>query len=465
MARATYNFKSLYIVTGSIRADGSSKFSKANRWGYFPSAAIAYRISGEEFLKKIKIISDAKFRVSYGATGNNRVGDFAALSAMNISTYSFGNVTPQPGAVPSSLGNPDLKWETTKQLDLGLDLSLHNNRFSITADYYRKVTDDLLLNAMLPGSSGYSRAFKNIGSVSNEGFELTLSSTNINKSKFKWNSSFNIAFNKNKVLSLTNGEESLTSSSSGVYGNIDKYIAKVGHPIAMFYGPVFDGLYKYSDFDRLTNGTYVLKPDVPANGSGRNTIQPGYVKYRDLNYDGNITENDFTVTGNPNPAFIGGMSNTFNYRGFDLNVFLQFSYGNDVMNANRIIFEGGTTVTTNTNMFATYANRWTPENTNTNIASHLGRGPSYWSSLYVEDASFLRLKTVSIGYNVSGKLFKSLKIKSLRIYATAQNLYTITGYSGLDPEVSIRNSALTPGLDYSPYPRAQTIVFGLNSSF
>jgi TonB-linked SusC/RagA family outer membrane protein len=468
LARANYTYDSKYLLTASIRADGSSKFAPQNRWGYFPSGAFAYRISQEGFMKKFKQLSDAKLRVSYGVTGNNRVGDFAYLSTIAFPTgfsYSFGNATPTLGAASSNLGNPAVKWESTKQLDIGFDVGFLNNRISLTGDYYRKVTSDLLLNAQLPAATGYSNAIENIGSVSNSGIEFSLNTVNIVGHKFGWTSNFNIAFNKNKILALSQGQDAFTSTTSGVYGGIAGYIAKIGQPISMFYGPIFDGLYQYSDFNKLTNGTFVLKDNVPTNGSARNTIQPGYVKYKDLNNDGIISSNDFTETGNPTPLYVGGMSNSFTYKGFDLNVFLQFSYGNDVMNENRIYFEGGYNVGYNTNMYATYANRWTPTNTNTNITLPAGIGPNYWSSLYVEDGSFLRLKTVSLGYTFTQKLLSKIKVKSIRIYATAQNLVTWTNYSGLDPEVSVRDSPLTKGIDFSAYPRAKTFVAGINVTF
>ncbi len=468
--RFFYSYKSRYLLNATLRTDGSSKFSPKNRWGYFPSLGFVYKIGQENFLTKNRYITDAKIRISYGATGNNRVGDFSYLSAVTFpygNYYSFGNATPSVGGATNSLSNPDLKWETTKQFNVGLDVSLLKGRISFTGDYYYKRTNDLLLNADIPSSAGYTTAYKNVGSVSNSGIELTLNTYNWQTSDFKWNSNFNISFNKNNVISLTNGQESIlsTSAGGGVFSSIARYIAKVGHPIALFYGTISDGLYPYSDFDKLTNGTYVLKPQIPGNGIARNTIQPGDAKYKDLNGDGIVNSEDYTIIGNPNPIFIGGLNNNFEYKGFDLNVFFQFSYGNDILNANRVLFEGGDNYSSNVNMYATYANRWSPTNTDTDIANRAGRGPQYWSTRYVEDGSYLRLKTVALGYTFSSKILEPLKMKSVRIYASAQNLFTWTNYSGLDPEVSVRNSALTPGFDYSAYPRARTITLGLNATF
>jgi hypothetical protein len=231
----------------------------------------------------------------------------------------------------------------------------------------------------------------------------------------------------------------------------------------MFYGLIWEGNYQYSDFNKLPSGKYLLKAEVPSNGNDRTDIQPGDIKYRDLNGDGITNTNDYTVIGNPNPDFIGGLSNNFSYKGFDLNVFFQWSVGNDVLNANRLVFEGHGRASQN--MFATYADRWTPENQNNEYFRTGGWGPYAYSSRVIEDASFVRLKTVSLGYQLPTRLLRSLKIKSLRLNASAQNLYTWTKYQGYDPEVSAYNSALTPGFDWSVYPRARTLTLGVNLTF
>jgi len=472
LARVNYGYKSKYLITATMRADGSSKFNPENRWGYFPSGAFAYRLSEEEFIKKNDFISNIKLRTSYGATGSNRVSDFAYLASIgtNYSTgYSFGNQTPTRGTYASDLGNGTLKWETTTQLDLGIDIGLWNERLSLTFDYYDKVTKDILLNADLPVSTGFASAYKNIGKVGNSGIELTINTVNVHNSSFSWNSSFNIAFNRSELLSLSENQEALTSSISAISGalyNIPQYIAKLGQPIAQFYGVVFDGLYQIDDFVLQSDGNYALKPEITGNGGVRTSIRPGDARYRDINNDGLINSNDYTVIGNPNPDFIGGLNNSFKYRGFDLNIFFQFSYGNDVLNANKLLFENGMYLNMFKNQFASLANRWTEENQNTDIPRLNGYGAYFYSSRLVEDASFLRLKTISLGYNFPTNILKYLSlVKSLRLYASAQNLLTWTNYSGSDPEVSTRHSALTPGFDYSPYPNSKTIIFGLNVKF
>jgi TonB-linked SusC/RagA family outer membrane protein len=473
LGRVNYNFKSKYLFTASVRSDGSSKFAAENRWSYFPSGSFAWQLGNEPFMKNIKFISEAKLRTSFGVTGNNRVSDFASLPKLSLQAISA-NVTPyypfnnslNNGAWPSDLGNNLLRWETTEQSNIGLDLGLFNNRLSIEVDAYRKVTRDLLLDAKLPPSMGYSSAFKNIGRVRNQGLEFTLNTVNVDSKNFNWNSNFNISFNRNEILGLTENQTSLLTlvnwdnQSNPKWRDIPAYIAKVGQPIAQFYGYMWQGNYQLSDFNETSPGVYALKSGVATYDSN---VKPGWIKYEDVNGDGVIDSKDLTVIGNPNPDFIGGFSNNFRYKGFDLNVFMQFSYGGEALNANRLQFEGGNGTATQ-NQFATVKNAWTLEDQNNTMFRVGGQGPRAYSSRVIEDASFVRLKTVSFGYNLPSKYVDKIKLKSLRIYAAAQNLYTWTKYSGLDPEVSTFSSALSPGFDYSVYPRAKTITFGLNVS-
>lgn len=470
LGRINYNYASKYYLTASFRADGSSKFSPSNRWAYFPSAALAYRISEEKFMKRIKTISNFKLRTSWGRTGNNRVGDFSYLSKVLVLTensYSFGNQPPTQGNVVTSLRNPNLKWETTDQFDVGVDIGLFRSRIDISADYYYKKTHDLLINSDLPLSSGYVRAYKNIGSVSNRGFEFTINTVNFDMKDFTWTTNFNISTNKTTVLALADGqEEMLTSIATSGSVNNSLYVAKVGEPVAQFYGLRFEGTYKYDDFNKNSDGTYTLKPELPANGDERQNIQPGHAKYWDKNGDGTITAGDYTVIGDPNPDFIGGFNNTFRYKAFDLSVFFQFSYGNEVFNANRVLFENGRTILNNTNQYASLANRWSEDNPTSNIPVLNGIGGNFYSSRTVEDGSYLRLKTITLGYNFDKKLLRKVGVQSLRLYAVGQNLYTWTRYSGLNPDVSTRSSsALTPAFDLSPYPTCWSITFGTEITF
>ena len=470
LGRVNYNYASRYYLTLSFRADGSSKFAPGNRWAYFPSGALAYRVSEEKFMKGIRAISNLKLRTSWGRTGNNRVGDFSYLSKIAVLTengYSFGNQPPLQGSIVNTLKNPNLKWETTDQFDIGLDLGLFRSRIDISADYYYKKTHDLLINADLPVSSGYVRSYKNIGSVSNRGFEFTINTVNLDIKDFTWTTSFNISSNKTKVLALADGQkEMLTNVTTTGSVNNSLYIAKVGEPVAQFYGLKFEGTYKYEDFNQNPDGTYTLKPELPANGDKRENIQPGHAKYWDKNKDGTITAADYTVIGDPNPDFIGGFTNTFRYKAFDLSLFFQFSYGNEVFNANRVLFENGRTVLSSTNQFASLANRWSKDNPTSNIPVINGIGGNFYSSRTVEDGSYLRFKTASLGYNFDKRLLKKIGVQSTRLYVAGQNLCTWTKYSGLNPDVSVRSSsALTPAFDLSPYPTCWNVTFGVEITF
>lgn len=468
--RANYDFLSKYFFTATIRTDGSSKFAPENRWGVFPSGAFAWRINREGFLKDLRFISDAKLRVSYGLTGNNRVADFAYLSTITAESiaagYSFNNGAPVIGFYPGVLGNKDLRWESTRQMDAGIDIALFKNRVSVVADVYRKYTTDLLLNANIPTHIGFSRSYKNIGELRNDGLEFTLNTVNLEKRSFSWSSSFNISFNRNKVISLTSDESRMLSlvSWDALHNGSYLYTAQVGQQAALFTGYIFDGIYQFEDFDEPAPGHYVLKSSVTGNGSPtREEIQPGDIKYKDLNGDGTVNAFDETIIGNPLPKHVGGFANNFSYKGLSLHVFLQWSYGNEVFNANRIYFEGGRP--NSRNQFVTFNDRWTPENPSNTHFRAGGHGPlGRYSSKFIEDASFLRLKTISLSYQVPSRwLFQSPVFKNLSLTASAQNLATWTNYSGMDPEVSVRHSVLTPGFDWSAYPRNRIFVFGIKS--
>lgn len=482
LARLNYNYKSKYYATASFRADGSSKFSKKHRYGYFPSGSLAWNFMEEEFMAPIKkVVGAGKLRVSWGLTGNNRIGeydyyallqmlkekqgDYISNGSIPSGVYPFDNDMSSVGMVPVSLLNEDLKWETTEQWNVGLDLSFFDERLNFTADVYRKTTRDLLLEASLPLVSGYYSATKNIGKVRNDGLELSLSTVNIKTKDFTWTSDFNIAFNKNEVLELAENQLSLTTAAKfdQNYNSQPSYIAKVGLPMGMMYGYLYEGTYKYDDFIKSGN-SYTLKDNVPYFSSEANT-QPGMPKYKDINGDGVIDSNDRTIIGRGLPIHTGGFTNSFAYKGFDLSIFFQWSYGNDIMNANRLFFEnaGGKK---DLNQFASYANRWTPDNPDSDIpAATKSASNNVISSRIIEDGSYLRLKTVTLGYTFPKTLIAKAKLSNARVYLAAQNLWTWTSYSGYDPEVSIRNSALTPGLDFSSYPRAFTLSFGVNLGF
>jgi TonB-linked SusC/RagA family outer membrane protein len=426
-------------------------------------------LSQEKFLKKNKIISDAKIRFSYGLVGNNRVSDFAYLTTLNspiTQAYPF-NGTLTSSTVPYTLGNPNLKWETTTQSNLGFDFSFLKNKIGFNIDLYKKLTTDLLINADLPPSSGFSSAYKNIGKVENKGIEITLNSKPLDQENFKINLGFNVSFNRNRVLNLNEGQESILSTINwdNNWRGLPAYIAKVGQPLGLFYGFIWDGVYQVSDFSVSPTGVYTLLPNITSNRPTPDSrIQPGYIKYKDLNGDLVINDDDKTIIGNANPDFTGGFTTNVKCYDFDISAFFQFSYGGDLLNANRLVFEGNSGRTLQ-NQFSTVLDRWTFENQNSTMFVAGGDGDKVYSSRVIEDGSYLRFKTLQIGYNVPTSLLKRMKISSLRFYVSAQNLLTWTKYTGFDPEVSAYNSALTPGFDYSVYPRAKTTSIGLNLNF
>ena len=463
LGRLNYNFDYKYYLTASLRADGSSKFPTENRWGVFPSASLMWRFSKEPFMKSLRFMQDGKFRASWGVTGNNRVTDFASyfqITSDPAYKYYFGGTEIKSSAI-QSLGNNKLKWEETAQTNIGVDLGLFDGIFTIVADYYFKTTDNLLLNAEMPGSSGYSSVFKNIGKISNEGIELTLSSRNIEKKNFTWTTDFNISWNKTKVLALAENQNSLNTSVSSLdntWTSITAYISRLNEPLSQIYGYIYEGTYKYDDFDK-NSSLYALKPNIPYMGAA-STIQPGDMKYRDLNGDGILNDYDRTVIGRGTPIHIGGINNTFKIYNFDFSFFWQWSYGNDIINANKYMFMVARNHTTN--MFAEYANRFSADNPTSDIPRVKAVGSNVYSTFAVEDGSFLRLQNVTLGYDLPKKLASKLFMSKLRVYASARNLLTLTNYSGMDPEVSVRHSALSQGFDFSAYPRARTISVGVN---
>lgn len=461
LSRVNYNYDSRYYFTATFRADGSSKFAKNNRWGYFPSASLAWNISNEEFLRKNKTISNLKLRTSWGQTGNNRISEYAyrtQMSAIEGSEYPLGN-SNTTGNIITNLGNRNLKWETTSQWDAGLDLGLFNNRVGVTVDVYRKITSDLLLSADIPPSSGFLTNTMNIGKIRNQGLEITLQTQNINTKNFRWTSDFNISFNSNKVLALSHNQESIINVIS--YNNA--YITKIGKPMGMLYGYIYEGTYKYDDFDKVGD-KWVLKANVPENGTGRAGVQPGDSKFRDINNDGTVNADDCTIIGRGQPIHTGGFNNSFEYRNFDLNIFFQWNYGNDILNAARTQFVRGKSEV-GYNRWQEYTGRWTPENPTSDIPRVGGWGSSQFSTFEVEDGSFLRLKNISLGYTLPSKITKKFFVQKLRVYCSAQNLVTWSNYSGYDPEVSTKNTALTPGYDWSAYPRSRVYNFGINVVF
>ncbi|WP_300798942.1 TonB-dependent receptor [uncultured Alistipes sp.] len=464
--RANYNFRYKYYLTFSFRADGSSKFPTDNRWGYFPSVGASWNFNRENLLKNSEWLNNGKLRFSWGLTGNNRTQtpyDFYQQITVNPGSsgsldYVFDGERV-PGYYVSNMANEKLKWETTEQWNVGIDLGFFDDRLKVTADWYDKVTHDLLLYALLPGSSGYEQGMLNIGKIRNRGFEFTLETVNIKTRQFQWSTSFNIAFNRNRILALVDGQNTLQTAVTWDtrFNSQFPYISQVGKPTGMMYGFIYEGTYKPEDFDADGN----LLDGIPSYKG--NKAQPGDLRYRDMNGDGKIDDYDRTIIGCGQPLHTGGFGNTFTWKNFDLNIFFTWSYGNDILNANRLIFESG--YKSQTNQLASFADRWTPENPTSNIPRTNATGNEEYSSRIIEDGSFLRLKNVSLGYSFGGRGIRKAGISSLRIYVSADNIWTLTNYSGPDPEVSTRNSVLTPGFDWSAYPRAYGFTAGVNISF
>lgn len=495
-SRLNYAYESKYYFSFNVRADGASKFAPGKQWGYFPAASIAWRVKNEKFMEKVNFISDLKFRASIGEVGNNRISDYLFLTTFrNDGAYYYGiNGTPVTAYYSSGLVNEALQWESNLSRNYGMDISLFKDRISLSIDYYNNSAKNLLLNVPIASTYGYGTQLQNIGKTSNKGLEIQLNAVVMRKSDFNWNSNFNISFNKNRVEALGQGQQLFYPAASwGVSGQPTDYIIRIGDPVGSMWGLVNDGFYKVSDFDyNPATSVYTLKAGVVSDKGIIGTVQPGSVKFKDLNGDGVIDlDKDRQVIGNPTPKFTGGWNQQFTYKHWDMSVFLNFSYGNDIYNANKIEFTNG--YTPNSNLLAMMANRWkvvtatgqtaqwvngsgdvvgiAPDqlaalNANATIWSPIkSAGAFYPSSWAMEDGSFLRINNITLGYSVPSKKLGKSGISRLRFYVTLNNLAVLTSYTGYDPEVSVRNSPLTPGLDYSAYPKSRSYIFGINASF
>lgn len=480
--RVNYDFNRKFLASFSIRADRSSKFKYENGLLYFPAGSVAYRFTSEKMFQNSKWLSDGKIRAGFGNAGNNRISDLLYLQLYGVTGEYALNHTVQPGFAPSALSNDALKWESTQSQNLGLDLGFFDNRIQLTIDAYKNTGKDLLLAVAIPPVSGYSTQLRNVGSTSNRGLEIQLNGDIVRQKDFTWNSSFNISFNKNKVESL--GGLTQQTRNAGWQGSdgADDYLVKVGQPVGLMYGFVTDGWYKIEDFDyNATTKAYTLKAGIPTSQNISGTIRPGSLKIKDLNGDGLITtDGDRQVIGNATPKFVGGWNNQFAYKGIDLSVFVNFVYGNDIYNANNIEWTDGTFP--NLNVLAKMKNRWrnidetgnlvtdptalAALNTNAQIWSPVNSQRYFVKSTDIEDGSFLRVNNITLGYTLPTVLIAKLKIQSLRVYGTVNNLKVFTNYSGYDPEVATRNSdPLTPGVDFAAYPRSRVFVFGVNATF
>ncbi|HLZ86025.1 MAG TPA: TonB-dependent receptor, partial [Puia sp.] len=395
-----------------------------------------------------------------------------------------------------SLANPDLKWETTLSRNIGLDATLFNNRFGFTVDLYSNKTHNLLVNTPIPTNTGYTSQLQNVGSTTNKGVEVQFTATVLQRRAFQWSANFNISFNQNKVTSLGPQLSYLQNSGWAGSGNPADYIIKVGQPVGAMWGLKSDGFYKTSDFDyNPSTRVYTPKKGMVNDASiTASTPMPGSLKYKSIDGDSLVTNNDRTIIGNAQPKFFGGLTQTFDYHGFDASIFINFQYGNKVYNYNKLEFSSG--YTPGANLMGFMKNRWHTVDANGNVVeglnstgqvvgaspdslNRLNAGAKYWipivgsssttfqsNSWAVEDASFIRINNITLGYTLPRSIVSKLKIARLRVYATVNNVAVITGYSGYDPEVSTRLSTpVTPGVDYSAYPRSRSYVAGVNVTF
>ena len=482
--RVNYSYNDRYLLTATYRADGSSKFLGDNRWGYFPSAAVAWKIKEEDFLKDVEWVNALKLRLSYGQAGNNNIPSGQTVQNFESKTTTYINGVANYWAASNTLANPDLKWETTITQNVGLDFDLLDRRVSGSLEAYKNVTQDLLINFPTPGT-GYTSQYRNMGETQNTGIEASLNIRAIEKEDYGLNFSFNIGFNKNKINSLGVMDDfgQNTNWASTQIGN--DYVINVGQPIGLMYGYESDGRYEVSDFDfDSSTGSYTLKAGVVDNSAVVGVVAPGTMKLKDLTNDGLVTVDDNTIIGDSNPTHTGGFVINANAKGFDLSAAFNWSVGNDVYNANKIEFTTSNQNGQYRNLSTIMAdgNRWTNLDPTTGQLvtdpaqlTALNANTTMWSPYMsrfvfsdwaVEDGSFLRLNAITLGYTAPESLISKIGVSKLRLYATANNVFIITNYSGLDPEVSTRRKTpLTPGVDYSPFPRSRSIVFGLNLNF
>ena len=441
--RLNYGFKSKYLFTFNARYDGSSVFAKNNKYGFFPSGALAWNVKKENFLSTVDKISKLKLRLSYGVTGNQAIEAYQSLATLT-DVYATDNGSVISAIKAGTISNPDLSWESTAQTNIGIDLGLLRDRISITADYYNMTTSDLLFEVPVPTFSGFSTQLQNIGKVQNRGLELSVGAK-ILTNKLKWNSTANISFNRNEIKRLVDNEtegNDIFYSSCPLEGgtSLKTQLLREGESVGTFFGYLYDGVQQADDI-LLDNAEGV-----------------GGEKFVDLNNDGVLNDDDRTIIGDPDPDFTWGWNNNLTYGNFDFNIFIQGSQGNQMIDYTRMelgILNG----TKNSTMDA--LDRWTTTNTDTDIPMAKAGRSYVFSDRWVEDASYIRLKNISIGYNLDKSLINKIKLNSARIYVSAQNILTFTDYKGVDPEVSYKGSNTNVGLDYASYPNNKSITIGL----
>jgi TonB-linked SusC/RagA family outer membrane protein len=445
LARANYGFGDRYLLTATARVDGSSRFGADNRYGFFPSASVAWRANREAFLRDRRWLSELKFRLSYGVTGNQEIGLYQALSALGTSPYVLGNNTAV-GYAPVRVGNPDLRWESTRQLDGGFDLGLFDGALLFTADVYDKTTRDLLLNVPIPATSGYTVALRNAGSVRNRGVELSLEGTR-RLGRVTWRPNLNASANRSRVLSLGGLPSFTTGAFSGSVSLPGVSRVEQERPLGEFYGFRTDGLFQTA-------------AEVAA--SAQKNAKPGEIRYRDLNGDGVINNSDRTYIGNGFPRLLAGFGSTLTLGRFDLNFLVQGSFGNDVLNGTAFL----ATYTPNGVAVPTTEarGRWTGPGTSNRVPrADANAARPLFADNVIEDGSYIRGKNIALNYRLPTDRVRVLRgARNARVFVAAQNFFTVTDYTGFDPEVSTRGQTLTPGVDFVAYPSARTYTFGMS---
>ncbi|WP_395276120.1 SusC/RagA family TonB-linked outer membrane protein [Halalkalibaculum sp. DA384] len=438
----TYNDKYLFTVTG--RVDGSSKFGSNNRYAFFPSAALGWRVSEEDFLRNNSVISNLKIRTSYGLTGNSEISNYQYEAGLGTYTAIFGG-SRNIGVGVQRLANPDLKWEVNKQIDLGIELGLFNDRISVEADVYRRKSEDMLLERPLPRTSGYATVFENIGSMENRGIELALTTYNVQGNDFSWSTDFNISINENEVLKLHGGSD--IETGGGVHGGGAGSIIREGLPVNTFMGYISLGTWNTDE----------------AQEAAQYNRLPGDVKYKDVNNDGAINQDDRVPIGNGVPDGYGSLINTFTYKNFEFSADIQFMYGNDIMWEAVHSTEDRVGIA---NSLGSVLNAWTPDNQDTPIAQLRPTQAGYDTdndTHRMQDGSFIRGRNFTLSYNLPQDILSPLSIRNLRVYATAQNLFTITEFRGYDPEISTSGAPFSRGrAQYFEYPKSRTFILGVN---
>ncbi|MGA0559094.1 SusC/RagA family TonB-linked outer membrane protein [Larkinella sp. VNQ87] len=454
--RINYNLMEKYLLTVTGRADGSSKFGANNKFAFFPSAALAWRASEEEFLKGNAIISNLKFRTSYGLTGNSEIPPYTSLSLLSSNYATIYGDARVAGTGISRLANPDLRWEKTAQTDVGVEIGLLKGRINLEADYYYRKTTDMLLDAPVPRTSGYATIRRNVGSMENKGFEFALNTVNIDAGGFQWNSTFNISFNRNKVLSLATPSDIFNVGGPNFTNPTN--IIRIGEPVGSFWG-----------LTRLGTWSEAEREEAARFTSYRNglTILPGDIKYLDVNGDRAITDADRSIIGNGSPKGWGAFTNNLRYKNFDLTFEMQFMFGNDVMLMNLHPSEDRQALA---NSYTSVLNAWTPQNQNTMIAEIRDTRAGYVTNVdshWIKDGSFLRGRNLLFGYTFPGNVTSKLKLNRLRAYATVQNFFLLVDDPIVgDPEVTPTNqgdgnSAFSQGMIWHNYPKPTTWMFGI----